>query len=48
MTSLWRAEGRTLADKGWAPLRYWAAWWALLCGQDNDVKNVTELNREIV
>ena len=30
MSSLWRAEGRTLADKGWAPLRYWAAWWALL------------------
>ena len=30
MSSLWRAEGRTLADKGWAPLRYWAVWWALL------------------
>jgi hypothetical protein len=30
LTSLWRAEGRTLADKGWAPLRYWTAWWALL------------------
>ena len=28
--SIWRAEGRTLADKGWAPLRYWAMWmWAL-------------------
>jgi hypothetical protein len=24
--SLWRAEGRSLADKGWAPLRYWALW----------------------
>ncbi len=24
--SLWRAEGRTLADKGWAPLRYWVLW----------------------
>ena len=24
--SLWRAEGRSLADKGWAPLRYWAMW----------------------
>jgi hypothetical protein len=30
VTSLWRREGRTLADKGWAPLRYWALWWALL------------------
>ena len=28
--SLWRAEGRSLADKGWAPLRYWAVWWSLL------------------
>jgi hypothetical protein len=28
--SLWRAEGRTLRDKGWAPVRYWAAWWAIL------------------
>lgn len=28
--SLWRAEGRTLADKGWAPLRYWVAWWTCL------------------
>jgi hypothetical protein len=28
--SIWRAEGRTLTDKGWAPLRYWAMWmWAL-------------------
>ncbi len=24
--SLWRAQGRSLADKGWAPLRYWAMW----------------------
>jgi hypothetical protein len=24
-----RAE-RTLADKGWAPLRYWVLWWTLL------------------
>ncbi len=24
--SLWRAEGRTLADKGWVPVRYWTAW----------------------
>lgn len=30
MTSLWRSEGRTLADKGWAPLRYWALWSTLL------------------
>jgi hypothetical protein len=28
--SLWRAEGRELGDKGWAPLRYWIGWWALL------------------
>lgn len=25
--SLWRSQGRSLADKGWAPLRYWAMWW---------------------
>ena len=24
--SSWRAEGRTIADKGWVPLRYWALW----------------------
>lgn len=24
--SVWRAEGRSLGDKGWAPLRYWAMW----------------------
>jgi hypothetical protein len=30
VTSLWRREGRTLADKGWAPLRYWTSWWILL------------------
>jgi hypothetical protein len=24
--SLWRAEGRSLSDKGWAPARYWAMW----------------------
>jgi hypothetical protein len=30
VTSLWRAEGRTLADKGWAPVRYWTVWWILL------------------
>jgi hypothetical protein len=28
--SLWRAEGRALSDKGWAPLRYWAMWYAAL------------------
>lgn len=28
--SIWRAEGRSLEDKGWAPLRYWAAWMLLL------------------
>lgn len=30
MSSVWRGEGRTLADKGWAPLRYWALWLTLL------------------
>ena len=24
--SIWRAEGRSIEDKGWAPLRYWAMW----------------------
>ena len=24
--SYWRAEGRTRADKGWVPLRYWSLW----------------------
>ena len=24
--SLWRSHGRSLSDKGWAPLRYWAMW----------------------
>ena len=28
--SVWRAEGRSPEDKGWAPLRYWAAWMLLL------------------
>jgi len=28
--SHWRAEGRSLADKGWAPLRYWVVWWTLV------------------
>ena len=30
MSSLWRAQGRRLEDKGWAPLRYWVAWWSAL------------------
>jgi hypothetical protein len=30
VTSLWRAQGRRLEDKGWVPLRYWAAWWSAL------------------
>lgn len=25
--SLWRAEGRSLRDKGWVPARYWLMWW---------------------
>ena len=24
--SYWRAQGRSLSDKGWVPLRYWALW----------------------
>jgi hypothetical protein len=28
--SLWRAQGRSLDDKGWIPLRYWALWWTSL------------------
>lgn len=28
--SAWRAEGRSLSDKGWVPVRYWTAWWSLL------------------
>ena len=28
--SLWRSEGRSLEDKGWAPLRYWEMWYASL------------------
>ena len=26
----YRGGGRTLADKGWAPLRYWILWWSLI------------------
>jgi hypothetical protein len=28
--SVWRAEGRSLSDKGWAPLRYWLMWYSAL------------------
>ncbi len=28
--SLWRSQGRSLDDKGWVPLRYWAMWWTSL------------------
>ena len=24
--SLWRAEGRSIDDKGWVPARYWSMW----------------------
>ncbi len=24
--SVWRAEGRSIDEKGWVPLRYWLAW----------------------
>ena len=30
--SLWRAEGRSLEEKGWVPLRYWAVWSVVLVG----------------
>ena len=30
--SPWRAEGRSLEDKGWVPLRYWALWFGGLAG----------------
>ena len=26
--SYWRVQGRSLSDKGWAPLRYWALWYS--------------------
>ncbi|HEY7380787.1 MAG TPA: hypothetical protein VH572_06220 [Gaiella sp.] len=29
-TSRWRSQGRTLQDKGWAPLRYWVLWLSTL------------------
>jgi hypothetical protein len=32
--SIWRAQGRSLSDKGWVPLRYWAFWWLLLVVAD--------------
>ena len=32
--SIWRAQGRSLADKGWVPLRYWTFWWLLLVVAD--------------
>lgn len=28
--SVWRSEGRSIDEKGWVPLRYWALWGALL------------------
>jgi len=28
--SIWRSQGRSLDDKGWVPLRYWAMWWTSL------------------
>jgi hypothetical protein len=24
--SVWRSEGRSIEEKGWVPLRYWALW----------------------
>jgi hypothetical protein len=30
LSSVWRADGRSLSDKGWAPLRYWLMWYAAL------------------
>ena len=28
--SLWRAEGRSIDEKGWVPLRFWVLWAGLL------------------
>jgi hypothetical protein len=28
--SVWRAEGRSIDEKGWVPLRYWIVWWSAL------------------
>jgi hypothetical protein len=28
--SYWRAQGRSMSDKGWVPLRYWAMWFSSL------------------
>ena len=28
--SVWRPEGRSLADKGWVPLRFWTLWAVVL------------------
>jgi hypothetical protein len=28
--SHWRAQGRSISDKGWAPVRYWALWCSAL------------------
>jgi ABC-type multidrug transport system permease subunit len=25
--SLWRSQGRSLGEKGWAPVRYWVMWY---------------------
>ncbi len=30
--SVWRAEGRSIDDKGWAPPRYWLLWFVGLAG----------------
>jgi hypothetical protein len=24
--SVWRSDGRSIDEKGWVPLRYWALW----------------------
>jgi len=28
--SLWRSEGRSIDEKGWVPLRFWALWAAAI------------------
>ncbi len=28
--SVWRPEGRSIEEKGWAPLRFWVLWGSLL------------------
>ena len=35
--SVWRSEGRSIDEKGWVPLRYWAMWFFGLGAGGHDV-----------